>query len=238
MLLEEALLDGVPALIIDPKGDLGNLLLTFPDLAPADFEPWAGDGTTGEDAAKLWTEGLAGWGLDGERIAALKEAADFTIYTPGSSAGVPLNVIGSLEVPATDDAETRQDEIQGYVYGLLGLVGADADPLSSPEHILLSTLIDKAWNEGVDLDLAALIGQVQDPPVRKLGVLELDTFFPAKDRTKLATRLNGLVASPASPPGAWARPPLPPACCGPRTAVPGPPSSHSPTCPTRSVSSS
>ena len=197
VLLEEALLDGVPALIIDPKGDLGNLLLTFPDLAPADFEPWAGDGTTGEDAAKLWTEGLAGWGLDGERIAALKEAADFTIYTPGSSAGVPLNVIGSLEAPATDDAETRQDEIQGYVSGLLGLVGADADPLSSPEHILLSTLIDKAWNEGVDLDLAALIGQVQDPPVRKLGVLELDAFFPAKDRTKLATKLNGLVASPA-----------------------------------------
>ena len=197
VLLEEALLDGVPALIIDPKGDLGNLLLTFPDLAPADFEPWAGDGTTGEDAAKLWTEGLAGWGLDGERIAALKDAADFTIYTPGSSAGVPLNVIGSLEAPATDDAETRQDEIQGYVSGLLGLVGADADPLSSPEHILLSTLIDKAWNEGVDLDLAALIGQVQDPPVRKLGVLELDAFFPAKDRTKLATKLNGLVASPA-----------------------------------------
>ncbi|MFA9566372.1 MAG: helicase HerA domain-containing protein, partial [Acidimicrobiales bacterium] len=136
VLLEEALLDDVPALIIDPKGDLGNLMLTFPDLAPADFEPWAGDGTTGADAAKLWTEGLAGWGLDGERIAALKAAADFTIYTPGSTAGVPLNVVGSLEAPATDDPEVRQEEIQGYVSGLLGLVGVDADPLSSPEHIL------------------------------------------------------------------------------------------------------
>ena len=197
VLLEEALLDDVPALIIDPKGDLGNLMLTFPDLAPADFEPWAGDGTTGEEAAKLWADGLAGWGLGSETIAALKTAADVTIYTPGSTAGIPLNVVGSLEAPDTDDAEVRQEEIEGYVSGLLGLVDVDADPLASPEHILLSTLIDKAWSEGADLDLATLIGQVQDPPVRKLGVLELDAFFPAKERTKLATKLNGLAASPA-----------------------------------------
>jgi hypothetical protein len=197
VLLEEALLDGVPALIIDPKGDLGNLALTFPDLAPDDFERWTGDGTTGAEAAELWAEGLGSWGLDGASVGALKAAADVTIYTPGSTAGVPLNVVGSLEAPATDDAEVRQEEIQGYVSGLLGLVGIEADPLAGPEHILLATLIDKAWSEGVALDLAGLIGQVQDPPVRKLGVLELDAFFPAKDRTKLATKLNGLVASPA-----------------------------------------
>jgi hypothetical protein len=205
VLLEEALLAGIPTLILDPKGDLGNLLLTFPDLRPEDFAPWV-EGGDPADVAGQWKEGLAGWGIEPARIAALREAAEFTIYTPGSTSGVPLNVIGSLRRPAEgSDAETVGDEIEGLVSGLLGMVGVDSDPLAGREHILLTNLIDHAWAAGTDLDLATLVTQVQDPPLRKLGVYEIDSFFPAKDRTKLAMTLNGLLASRAF--AAWAEGP-------------------------------
>lgn len=207
ILLEEALLQGIPTLVIDPKGDMGNLLLTFPDLAPGDFEPWidavaAGrDGTTVADAAAgtadLWKNGLAGWGIGPERIKELRDRVDFTIYTPGSTSGVPLNVIGSLRSPGDVDAETMADEIEGFASSILGLVGIEADPLASREHILISNLISHAWANGNEIDLAGLIGQIQQPPIRKLGVIDLDTFFPPADRMQLALKLNGLIASPA-----------------------------------------
>ena len=209
-LLEEALLAGIPALIIDPKGDMGNLALTFPDLAPASFQPWVSasqaqsEGITvealAEKTATSWREGLAAQGIGPERIQQLKDAADVTIYTPGSSAGVPLNVLGSLRAPALSwdtEAEALRDEIEGTVTSLLGLVGITADPLSSREHVLLSNLIENAWRAGTSLDLGTLIGQVQAPPIRKLGVFEVDAFFPPSDRTELALKLNVLIASPA-----------------------------------------
>jgi hypothetical protein len=210
VLLEEVLLAGIPALILDPKGDMANLLLTFPDLAPQSFRPWIDEedarraGTTPDElAAKTateWRDGLAAQGIGPERIQQLRDAADFAVYTPGSEAGIPLNVIGSLAAPELSwetEAETLRDEIEGTVTSLLGLVGIEADPLSSREFVLLSNLIETAWRAGQDLDLAALIGQVQAPPLRKLGVFDLDTFFRPKDRTELALKLNGLVASPS-----------------------------------------
>jgi hypothetical protein len=217
VVLVEAVLDaGLPALLVDPKGDLTNLCLTFPELAPADFRPWIdeaqakGAGVTPDEfagqQASLWRDGLAGWGYDGGRIAALRDGTGFTVYTPGSRAGVPLNIVGSLQVPDTGDDphadELVTDEIEGYVSGLLGIVGIDADPLSSREHILLSNLIAHSWSAGRSLDLPTLVGQVQQPPIRKLGVFELDEFFPPKDRSALAMKLNGLLASPSF--AAWA----------------------------------
>ena len=206
-MLEESLLQGVPTLVIDPKGDMGNLLLTFPDLAPADFAPWIEAGAAEQagrsvdehaaHTATMWKEGLAGWGITPDRIAQLRAATDFTIYTPGSNAGIPLNVIGSLRAPASTDAETVADEIEGFASSVLGLVGIDADPLASREHILISNLISHAWSNGTEIDLATLIGQIQQPPIRKLGVIDLDTFFPPDDRMALALKLNGLMASPA-----------------------------------------
>ncbi len=207
VLIEEVLRAGLPALLIDPKGDLTNLCLTFPALAPADFRPWIDEaqakaaGVTPDELAAqqatTWKDGLAGWGYGPEQIAALRAATDFTIYTPGSRAGVPVNIVGSLQVPATDDPEVVGDEIDGYVSGLLALVGIEADPLSSREHILLANLIQFSWSQGTSLDLPTLVGQIQQPPIRKLGVFELEQFFPAADRTKLAMKLNGLLASPA-----------------------------------------
>ncbi|MGE0136574.1 MAG: DUF87 domain-containing protein [Ilumatobacteraceae bacterium] len=212
IVVEEALRAGVPAILIDPKGDLTNLCLTFPNLAPADFEPWvnAGDAqkagqSVGEFAAAeaaKWSSGIAGWGLAGTDIAALREQVDFTIYTPGSTSGIGLDIVGSLQAPADmTDTETIGDEIEGFVTGLLGLVDIDADPLSSREHILLSNLIMNEWSNGRSLDLPTLVGMAMTPPIRKLGVFELDTFFPKDDRTKFAMRLNGLLASPSF--GAW-----------------------------------
>jgi uncharacterized protein DUF87 len=207
VLIEEALSAGVPVIAIDPKGDLTNLLLLFPNLAPADFRPWINEGdatkagvTPDEFAAQqaaAWRDGLASWGIGPDRLAALKDGAHYTIYTPGSTSGVPLNIVGSLKAPKAVDAETRQDEIEGFVTGLLGLVGIAADPLSSREHILLANLIDASWTQGRDLDLPTLVGQVATPPIRKLGVFELDQFFPPDDRMALAVRLNGLLASSA-----------------------------------------
>ncbi len=210
VLLEEALLSGIPALIIDPKGDMANLALTFPDLEPASFQPWVdaaqakAQGITveqlAEKTATSWREGLAAQGIGPERIRQLKDAADVTVYTPGSAAGVPLNMVGSLRAPSLaweTEAETLRDEIEGTVTSLLGLVGITADPLSSREHVLLANLIENAWRAGRDLDLGMLIGEIQSPPVRKLGVFEVDTFFPPADRTALALKLNALIASPA-----------------------------------------
>jgi Helicase HerA, central domain/Bacterial protein of unknown function (DUF853) len=218
VLIEEVLAAGLPALLIDPKGDLTNLCLTFPNLQPGDFRPWIDEaqataaGLSPDDfaaqQAETWTKGLLGWGLTAQDIAGLRSKTDFTVYTPGSQSGVPVDIVGSLQVPADmGDAEVVGDEIEGYVSGLLGLVGIEADPLSSREHILLSNLIHHAWSEGRPLDLPMLVGLVGNPPIRKLGVFELDQFFPPNDRMALAMKLNGLLASPSF--AAWAAgPPL------------------------------
>ena len=208
-LLEEAALDGLPAIVIDPKGDLGNLLLTFPELRPADFEPWVDAGeaerkgkTVPELAAataETWRNGLAEWDQDGARIARMRAAADFTIYTPGSAAGRPLSMLRSFTAPDSEaiaDATALKERIGGAVAGLLGLLGIEADPIRSREHILLSSILDAAWRKGESPDLATLIGRVQKPPFDKVGVFDVESFFPAKERTELALRINGLLAAP------------------------------------------
>ena len=208
-LIEEAALDGIPALVIDPKGDMGNLLLTFPRLAAADFRPWVDEGEAarkqmGVDeyavkTAETWAKGLAHWGQDGARIARLRAAADFAIYTPGSRAGLPLSILSSLDAPPpgfADDAAALRDRVSAAVSGLLALVGVEADPLQSREHIMLATVVDREWRAGRNLDLLTLIHAVQEPGVDRIGVLPLESFFPAKDRFALAMRLNNLAAAP------------------------------------------
>ncbi|MGA6827857.1 ATP-binding protein [Nitrospira sp. NS4] len=208
-LLEEAAIDGIPALIIDPKGDLANLLLTFPQLRGKDFAPWVNEDdarkkglSTAEYAqaqADLWKKGLADWGQSGERIQKLRDAADVAVYTPGSNAGIPVSILKSFAAPSQevlDDAEMLRERIGTTVTSLLGLIGVDADPIKSREHILLSTILDRTWKAGQDLDLATLIQQIQTPPVTKIGVLDLESFYPSKDRFALAMQLNNLLAAP------------------------------------------
>jgi len=207
-LIEEAAIDNVPSILIDPKGDLTNLLLTFPQLRSEDFMPWVNPddanrkGLSVQDfasqQANLWQKGLADWGESGQRIQRLREAAEFVIYTPGSSAGVPISILKSFAAPAPEileDGELFQDRITTTVTSLLGLLNIVADPLQSREHILLSTIVGKMWRQGQDLDLATLITQIQTPPVTKIGVLDLESFYPTKDRFSLVMALNNLVAS-------------------------------------------
>ncbi|NTV05330.1 MAG: DUF87 domain-containing protein [Chlorobiaceae bacterium] len=208
-LLEEAALDRIPTLLIDPKGDMTNLLLQFPDLLPENFQPWinADDarrkGKSVEEfaasTAEVWKNGLADWGVGADRIRLLKESADFTIYTPGSDAGIPVSILGSLKAPDLDfeeHAETIRERISGTVSALLGLAGIKADPVRSRESILLAGIFEHFWKAGIDLDLAALIMSIQKPPMRQVGVFEVDTFFPEKERFELAMAFNTILASP------------------------------------------
>ncbi|NUR56266.1 MAG: DUF853 family protein, partial [Acidobacteria bacterium] len=208
-IVEEAAIDGVPVIAIDPKGDLSNLLLTFPRLAPEDFRPWIDEdearraGTTPDafaaQQAELWRTGLADWGEDGARIERLRAAADFAVYTPGSRAGRPLSILSSFAAPAgapQAEAEAIAERASATATGVLTLAGADAEPRGR-EHTFLSALFAAAWREGRDLDLASLIQQVQSPPFQKIGVLDLDSFYPAKERFELATQLNAVLASPS-----------------------------------------
>jgi hypothetical protein len=208
-LLEEAAIDHVPALIVDPKGDITNLLLTFPQLRPADFRPWINvddarrkglsEDKFAAQQAETWRKGLADWGQDGARIQMLRDSADFVIYTPGSDTGIPVSILQSFAAPALSwdtDAELSRERVQGTVSALLGLVGIDADPLRSREHILLSNLFEHFWRQGQDLDLPKIILALQNPPIRQLGVFDVDTFFPQKERFELAMSLNNIIAAP------------------------------------------
>ncbi len=208
-LLEEAALDGIPAIIIDPKGDLGNLMLTFPELSAAQFAPWVEEAaarrkglSVDEYAVKqadLWRNGLASWQQDGERIRRLRQAADVRIYTPGSEAGLPVSILASLAAPpasVVDDGDQYGDRVETTVTSLLSLLGIEADPVQSREHLLLSNVLDHQWRDGKDVDLGSLIHLIQEPPVTRIGVLELESFYPAKERFKLAMQINSLLASP------------------------------------------
>ena len=208
-LLEEALIDKVPVIAIDPKGDLGNLALRFPNLSASDFRPWidpqqaSNAGATpdafAETQATLWKDGLASWGEDGARIQRLKDAAEVTIYTPGSTAGRPLSLLRAFVAPPAairDDSEALRERVDATATSVLALLGIDADPISSREHILLANLLAAAWAEGRDLDLTGLISGIQSPPFAQIGVMPLDTVFPPKDRMTFAMKLNNLLAAP------------------------------------------
>ena len=208
-MMEEAAIDGVPVLVIDPKGDISNLLLTFPDLSAEEFLPWINEddarikGVAPEEYARqqaeLWKKGLAAWGQDESRIRRLRDSADFAVYTPGSTAGLAVSILKSFAAPGpaiAEDPELLREQVNGTATALLGLLGIQADPVQSREHILIATILANAWKQGRDLDLAGLIQSVQSPPVSRIGVLDLESFYPAKERFALSMSLNNLLASP------------------------------------------
>ena len=202
-LLEEAAIDGTPAICIDPKGDLGNLMLAFPRLAPEDFQPWVDpqeasrNGMTVPEFAKktadMWRNGLAEWGQTPERIQRFRDAADVEIYTPASNAGRPITVLKSFDAPndqVRSDSDALRGRIMSSVSGLLALLQIDADPISSREHILLSNILEYFWRSGQNVDMGSLIRSIQSPPFNKVGFLDLESFYPSGDRFKLAMTLT------------------------------------------------
>ncbi len=208
-LLEEAAIDGIPVIVIDPKGDLSNLLLTFPDLRPEDFQPWVDadevrrQGLSLQEYARRqadsFKQGLAEWGLSGERVKRLRQAADFAVYTPGSSAGLSVSILKSFGAPPAalvQDKDLLRERIANTTATLLCLLGLEADPLRSKEHILISNIFASAWNQGKDLSLPLLILQIQKPPFTQVGAFDLESFYPAKERFELSMMLNNLLAAP------------------------------------------
>lgn len=208
-MLEEAAIDNIPVIAIDPKGDMGNMLLTFPEMRGDDLEPWvdpqtaANKGLTAaqfaDKQAKLWKSGLADWDQPLDRVKKLKDSAEFNIYTPGSSAGIPISVLQTFSAPpqaVKDDYDTYSQRIQSTATSVLTLLGIDADPLTSREHILLSNIFQATWDKDESLDIAGLIGAIQAPPIERIGVMDLESFYPSKQRFALAMRINGLLASP------------------------------------------
>jgi len=209
-LLEEAAIDGIPAICVDPKGDLANLLLTFPDLQADDFRPWLDPGEAtrkgkslselATDTAKRWRDGLAAWGQTPERITKFRDSVDVAIYTPGSSIGLPLTVLKSFDAPppeSREDSELIGERVTGAVSGLLTLMGQDADPMTSPEHILLSSILSHEWHAGRNVAIPSLIRLIQSPPLTRIGVIDLNSFMSPTARSALAMKLNNLLASPA-----------------------------------------
>jgi hypothetical protein len=207
-IIEEAAIDSIPVIAIDPKGDLGNVLLTFPGLTAAEFRPWVDEDEArragmsveahAEQQAQIWSQGLAAWGQDRRRIERLRNSAEFAIFTPGSRAGLPVSILSSFAAPpASDrsDSEVLAERASGTATSALVLAGIDAAPRSR-DHSLLAALLTHAWQNGTDLDLAGLIRQVQTPPFDRIGVVDLESFFPAKERSELTMRLNGVLAAP------------------------------------------
>ncbi|MGH9462341.1 MAG: helicase HerA domain-containing protein [Vicinamibacteria bacterium] len=213
VLLEEAAIDGIPAIVIDPKGDMGNLLLSFPALRPADFRPWIDESEAqrkgidpesyAAETAEMWREGLEKWGQDPERIARFCSAVDVSIYTPGSQAGLPLSLLRSFAAPPAaqaKDVDALRERVltaASSLLALLGMSGPKIDPIRSREHILLSKLLEDAWSKDRDVTLESLVRETQEPPFDKMGVMDLESFFPARDRKELAMQLNNLIASPS-----------------------------------------
>jgi hypothetical protein len=228
VLLEELIEAGVPLLLIDPKGDLANLGLLFADASAADLTPWTDaaaaqrSGQTPEEAATQWGQQLraqrAEWGIDAPRVAALRDRLDLRVYTPGSLSGEPVNLLGSLGRPdaaTLDDPEARVEWVTGLVQGLLALVEVTADPVRSPEAVVLAQIIDAAWEAQQDLTFEELVVRLADPPFKKVGVFPLESFYPSKERLELAMKFNALLASAAfsswskgAPldPAAWQKP--------------------------------
>jgi hypothetical protein len=211
-MLEEAALLGLPSIVIDPKGDLTNLLLHFPDMQPGEFEPWIDPEAArrqnmsipqlAAETARKWKDGLAGWDLDRDELVALRDAVDYVVYTPGSTAGEPVNLLASFAPPTglnwEEHREIMRERISSTVTALLGLIGfKDIDPLRSREHILLSNILESHWSKGAALDLTELILQVQNPPFERLGAFPVNNFFPEKDRMELAILLNNFLAAPS-----------------------------------------
>jgi hypothetical protein len=208
-LIEEAALDGIPTLVIDPKGDLANVLLSFPNLAPADFLPWVEPETARREGVSLeeladrtarkWSDGLAASGQSGDRIRRLHDAAEMAVYTPGSRTGRPLAMLGSFDPPPAailDDPEARRERIESLVSAILALVGIDGEPGRSREHVLLATILDTLWRSGQKVDFGTLVRSIPAPPIERVGFLDLENFFPAGDRFQLASRLNTVAAAP------------------------------------------
>jgi hypothetical protein len=211
VLVEEALRSSVPVIMVDIKGDLPNLLLTFPNLAPEEFRPWVESDKRGksngahgvhdaaETEAAAWQRKLADWQLGAADVAGFQSSIAPRVFTPGMAAGEPLHVLSALEHPSplwqTDIAAARES-LSASISLLLRLIGRDPDPTRSRDHVVLSIFAEQRLRAGRTADVEALLCDVREPPMEEIGAMPIDEFLPKRERLSLATALNTLLASP------------------------------------------
>jgi hypothetical protein len=207
-LIEEAAIDGIPVIAIDTKGDVGNVLLQFPQMTAEDLMPWLDldkvrrsglpPPVFAAQQAKLWQIELTSFEETSARIQRLKDSADFVIYTPGSSAGLQISLSGALLAPSNmvlGDNDIFRERIGSCTSALLALVGIVDDSQRSRDHVLLSNIIKTAWQSRQDLTLPNLIKLIQQPNIAHIGAFDMEQFYPAGERLQLALALNNLLAS-------------------------------------------
>jgi DNA helicase HerA-like ATPase len=205
VLVEEALRSRVPVIVIDVKGDLPNLLLSFPTLDAETVGPWLdeADSASSPDAAAALAsrkrESLSAWGIDDDALRRFHETTSVRVLTPGATSGEPLHLLSALERRSgrwDSDPESARDALSAAVSLVLRLVGRDPDPARSKEHVLLSVLAERRLLAGDDAELGALMHDLAHPPIDRVGALAVDAFLRKSERSKLAAALNALLASP------------------------------------------
>jgi hypothetical protein len=209
-MLEEAIENDIPIIVIDPKGDVSNLKLIFPELSPEEFKKWVSpvearkEGKTIDEYAKevseRWKNGLKEWGIGKDKIKKIKDKSDVRIFTPGSSAGLKISILEGFKKPEEDfegDEEAQVEKIRNSVSALLSLLDIESDPLKSKPHILISNLIEYYWRNGKSLSIEELIINIQKPPIKKLGVFDINQIIDEKERVELAFNINNIIASPS-----------------------------------------
>jgi hypothetical protein len=209
VLIEEALRSEVPVIMIDIKGDLPNLMLTFPNMSAEEFEPWiddTGNRTPGharsqaaESVARTWAQKLADWQLGPSDVADFRARVAPRLFTPGMLAGEPLHVLSGLEQPSSlwqTDVPAARESLSASISLLLRLVGRDPDATRSRDHVVLSVFAERRLRAGETAGVASLLEDVRNPPLDRLGAMSIDEFMPKRDRLSLATALNTLLASP------------------------------------------
>jgi hypothetical protein len=208
VLIEEALCAGIPVLAIDVKGDLPNLLLSFPSLDVAHLAPWV-EQDESQDAkgalehaqavADQRRRELETWSIGDPEIERFHRSTSLRVITPGATAGELLHVLSPLERRSdrwNTDPDSARDALSAAVSLLLRLLGRDPDPAKSREHVLLSVLAERRLRGGENADLGSLLRDLADPPIETVGEMPLNSFLRSTERRKLAAAINALLASP------------------------------------------
>ena len=208
VLVEEALGAGVPAIVIDVKGDLPNLLLTFPSFDPGLLQPWVEAAGEADSAVSLELamtrseerqKNLAAAGIGAAELGRFCDTTSIRVITPGATAGESLHVLSALERRSSrwdTDPESARNALSAAVSLVLRLLGRDPDPAKSREHVLLSVLAERRLAAGHNADIGSLMQDLTNPPLSQIGALPLNSFLKKRERGNLAAALNNLLASP------------------------------------------
>jgi Helicase HerA, central domain len=194
VLVEECALAGTSVVVLDSKGDITNLAIPISNLTPEEFAPWVEKGKNPEEEARRWIEGIESSGQSLSRVATLRNSAEFSVYTPGLAGQQSINLLTGFEVPTySEDESVIRERASLLVNKIMSALGSDTDPMTDPGHVYLTELLLNSWRSGNDLPLEQWSGLVITPPesLDHIDGIDINDFFPPKERIKLARSLIG-----------------------------------------------